>query len=50
MSLHCPFLHCAQMEEGGFGFSLSERTQRVDVTGHVVSAFIKSLRNAITCE
>jgi len=42
--------HCAQMEEGGFGFSLSERTQRVDVTGHVVSAFVKSLRNAITCE
>lgn len=34
-------------ERGGFGHSLSDRTQRIDVTGHVVSGFIKSVSNGI---
>jgi len=41
--------HCAKREKGGFGFSLSDRTQRLDVTGHFVSAMIKSLNNRIVC-
>jgi hypothetical protein len=28
---------------GGFGHSISHHTQRIDVTGHVASAFIKLL-------
>jgi hypothetical protein len=35
-------------ERGGFGHTLAERTQRIDVTGHVVGGVIKSLRNRIT--
>jgi hypothetical protein len=38
---------CAVRERGGFGHSLSVRTQRIDVTGHVASAFIKSGQNGI---
>ena len=41
--------NCAEKETGGFGFSLTNRIQRIDVTGHVVSAFIKSLQNDISC-
>lgn len=38
---------CAPREKGGFGHSLTDRTQRIDVTGHVGSGFIKSARNRI---
>lgn len=41
--------NCMRRERGGFGFSLADRTQRVDVTGHVVNAFIKTIRNNIEC-
>ena len=37
-------------EHGGFGVSLSERAQRIDITGHAASAFMKSVENAIACE
>jgi hypothetical protein len=40
---------CTSREKGGFGHSLVERTQRIDVTGHVVGGFIKSVRNSIEC-
>ena len=36
-----------EKERGGFGMSLSERTQRIDITGHVASAFMKSAENGI---
>jgi hypothetical protein len=38
-----------EKERGGFGFSLSDRTQRIDITGHVASAFMKSVENRIEC-
>jgi len=38
---------CAKKEKGSFGFSLMDRTQRVDVTGHAVNAIIKSLDNRV---
>ncbi len=38
-----------EKERGGFGISLSERAQRIDITGHVASAFMKSMRNGIDC-
>jgi len=38
-----------ERERGGFGMSLDDRAQRIDVTGHAVSAFIKSIRNGIEC-
>jgi len=41
--------YCAEKERGGFGFSLLDRTQRIDVTGHFVNALIKSLHNRIRC-
>jgi hypothetical protein len=34
-------------ERGGFGGSLMNREQRIDVTGHVASGFIKSLETGI---
>ncbi len=40
---------CAPRETGGFGMSLGDRTQRIDVTGHAASAFIKSIENGIRC-
>jgi hypothetical protein len=40
---------CTERERGGFGFSLSDRTQRIDVTGHFVNGMIKSLRNGVVC-
>jgi hypothetical protein len=36
-------------EIGGFGMSRSDRTQRIDVTGHAASAFLKSLANDVSC-
>jgi hypothetical protein len=39
--------HGAARERGGFGHSLTDRTQRIDVTGHVVAGFIKCSRNGI---
>jgi hypothetical protein len=38
-----------QRERGGFGMSVDERAQRIDVTGHAASAFMKSVRNAVDC-
>lgn len=38
---------CTDRERGGFGQSLAIREQRIDVTGHVASGFIKSLDNGI---
>ena len=38
---------CTDRERGGFGGSLADREQRIDVTGHVASGFIKSLENGI---
>jgi hypothetical protein len=37
-------------ERGGFGMSLQERAQRIDVTGHAASAFMKALGNGIDCD
>jgi hypothetical protein len=36
-------------EHGGFGVSFSERAQRIDITGHAASAFMKSIENVIEC-
>jgi hypothetical protein len=38
---------CTDRERGGFGSSLGIREQRIDVTGHVASGFIKSIENGI---
>jgi hypothetical protein len=38
---------CTARERGGFGGSLTSREQRIDVTGHVASGFIKSIENGI---
>ncbi len=40
--------NCTGRERGGFGASLSSRDQRIDVTGHVASGFIKSIQSGIT--
>ena len=37
--------NCAPRETGGFGMSLRDRTQRIDVTGHAASAFFKAIEN-----
>jgi hypothetical protein len=46
-------LQCTQserpLEVGGFGMSFGERTQRIDVTGHAASAFMKTAANGIEC-
>lgn len=39
---------CTDRERGGFGGSLASREQRIDVTGHVASGFIKCVENGIT--
>ena len=39
---------CTDRERGGFGGSLASGQQRIDVTGHVASGFIKSAENGIT--
>ena len=38
-----------ERQRGGFGMSLDDRAQRIDVTGHAVSAFIKSIQNDVEC-
>lgn len=38
---------CTARERGGFGHSLAQRTQRIDVTGHVASGLIKTVRNGL---
>jgi hypothetical protein len=38
---------CTDRERGGFGASLAIREQRIDVTGHAASGFIKSTENGI---
>ncbi len=38
---------CTDRERGGFGHSIAVREQRIDVTGHVASGFIKSVENGI---
>ncbi len=40
---------CPEKAKGGFGLSLWNRTQRIDVTGHFVNALIKSVRNGLLC-
>jgi hypothetical protein len=39
----------AKRERGGFGLSLHDRTQRIDITGHAASAFMKCVKNEIEC-
>jgi hypothetical protein len=39
----------SERERGGFGLSLEERTQRIDITGHAASAFLKIVENGIEC-
>ena len=36
-------------EGSGFGLSLENRMQRIDITGHAASAFMKSVENGIEC-
>lgn len=38
---------CTERERGGFGASLLNRAQRIDVTGHVASGFMKAMDNGI---
>jgi hypothetical protein len=38
-----------ERERGGFGMSLGDRAQRIDVTGHAASALMKSVENGIEC-
>jgi hypothetical protein len=38
---------CTARERGGFGGALGDREQRIDVTGHVASGFIKSVETGI---
>jgi hypothetical protein len=48
LSVQCVRM-CSEKEKGGFGLSLLDRTQRIDVTGHFVNGMIKSLRNRVAC-
>ena len=34
---------CTAREKGGFRFSLTDRSQRIDITGHAASGFMKSI-------
>ena len=36
-----------ERERGGFGLSLENRTQRIDITGHAANVFMKSVENRI---
>jgi hypothetical protein len=38
---------CTGRERGGFGASLAMREQRIDVTGHAASGFMKCIQNGI---
>jgi hypothetical protein len=40
--------HCTTRERGGFGHSLNDRTQRIDVTGHVLGGFLKAVWNGLS--
>lgn len=40
---------CTPTERGGFGLTLSQRAQRIDITGHAASAFMKSVGNEVEC-
>jgi len=42
--------HGTARERGGFGLSVDNRTQRIDITGHAASAFMKSVANGVECE
>lgn len=37
-------------ERGGFGLSLENHMQRIDISGHAASAFMKSIENGIECQ
>ncbi|MBS4730698.1 hypothetical protein MSM1_21085 [Mycobacterium sp. SM1] len=39
--------HCTDRERGGFASTLGGREQRIDVTGHVASGFIKCVEHGI---
>ncbi|MBX3155048.1 MAG: hypothetical protein KF773_03535 [Deltaproteobacteria bacterium] len=39
-----PIVDGARRERGGFGRSVGDRTQRIDITGHAVSGLAKALR------
>lgn len=39
----------AKKERGGFGLSVDDRSQRIDVIGHAASAFMKAVENGIEC-
>lgn len=39
--------HCTERERGGFPSALGARDQRIDVTGHVASGFIKCVEHGI---
>lgn len=41
--------NCTERERGGFGHSLLNRVQRIDVTGHAVGAILKTIGNRISC-
>ncbi len=38
-----------ERERGGFGLSLQDRRQRIDITGHAASAFMKGVANGVEC-
>ncbi|SEL52952.1 hypothetical protein [Nitrosovibrio tenuis] len=38
-----------ERERGGFGLTLGDRAQRIDITGHAAGAFMKSVENGIEC-
>jgi hypothetical protein len=40
--------HCTPRERGGWGHSLTDRTQRIDVTGHVAAGLVKTLENGLS--
>jgi hypothetical protein len=39
----------AEKERGGFGLSLDDRSQRIDITGHAASALMKTVENGTEC-
>ena len=39
-----------ERERGGFGLSLENRMQRIDITGHAASAFMKCIENRVECK
>jgi hypothetical protein len=38
-----------ERERGGFGLSLHDRRQRIDITGHAASAFMKAVASKVEC-